>query len=745
MQADKDKVGSKQGSKKGKTKRKTKQKMKNINFEKILQVEQEAQKKSSTIREFILLTLIHAEARLLIDGKTIINRIKELFECRAIVVATEKHQERGTHYHVGIWAKNASKNTLRNKLRKEFSEWPGRAIDISLHKGWGSICLYILKEDKEPLVWGEFTLDHIKTFAHAHETKKAANLEIGNVALLKKLEQIEDWYQVYRDDILANKVLQNLPRMKEAFEDLKTLKDIETNVFSRIIEYLKEKGNPREYDVEEIREKYLVIDWIACQLCFRRPIKTKQLFIYGEPSTQKTLLMHCLAKVINIYFASSRRNDFAGASDHYDLWVFDEFHEQEQQSEQEGTMRGWGGATMEGSTFVNNLLKVLDGQECRLDSKYSRVFKKKRNVPIIMIANKLPQLMEKHGPFRARFFRIRFSTQIKNLEEERIIATLWGCLVRRATRSPYANEKETPGEVTLAYNESSALILPGEKREKENGERIFANNTDEWMNAIKKVENPISEKKDKKEIEKIMNNKTVLINKEGGFYMLKPKIIEVRKQYNIIIFEILKIEEIQWEENKNKVYLLNFATIPIKKKEEGNEKKKNPLKELFEQLEERGEHQEEKEESTEEGERESITRLKSIFMDNKEREWIKKEKRQQNSIIKKGWVKKDEVWSVITLQRTKREQEDDYATWPLEIKIHGKEHPEDDEKSERIVFPAVIRNVRRGEEEEREIINMYKRVKNIIEVRGSSQGITAIKCDISLARNGEKQPWNIAC
>lgn len=87
----------------------------------------------------------------------------------------------------------------------------------------------------------------------------------------------------------------------------------------KIIDYLEKKGEQKEYDVEEIKEKYLVIDWIACRVCFKRPIKIKQLFIYGEPSTQKTLLLNLLSKVIRIYFASTRINDFAGANDYYDL------------------------------------------------------------------------------------------------------------------------------------------------------------------------------------------------------------------------------------------------------------------------------------------------------------------------------------------------------------------------------------------------------------------------------------------
>ena len=33
---------------------------------------------------------------------------------------------------------------------------------------------------------------------------------------------------------------------------------------------------------------------------------------------------------MRIYFASSRRNDFTGADNYYDLLVFDEFHEPEE-------------------------------------------------------------------------------------------------------------------------------------------------------------------------------------------------------------------------------------------------------------------------------------------------------------------------------------------------------------------------------------------------------------------------------
>jgi len=66
---------------------------------------------------------------------------------------------------------------------------------------------------------------------------------------------------------------------------------------------------------------------------------------------------------------SSRRKDFTGANDHYDLWVIDEFHEP-------GDNRGMFGASEEETTYANTILKILGGQECRLDSKYARIFSK---------------------------------------------------------------------------------------------------------------------------------------------------------------------------------------------------------------------------------------------------------------------------------------------------------------------------------------------------------------------------------
>jgi hypothetical protein len=112
------------------------------------------------------------------------------------------------------------------------------------------------------------------------------------------------------------------------------------------------------------------------------------------------------------------------------------------------------------SVFNNNLLKILDGQECRVESKDSTLFQKTRNVPIVMIGNKLPNCIKENGPFRARFHRMPFFTNIYDLREERVIATLNGC-IRRRLGLCYKKFVESQS-MLLKYNESYLVTLERE-------------------------------------------------------------------------------------------------------------------------------------------------------------------------------------------------------------------------------------------------------------------------------------------
>lgn len=316
-------------------------------------------------------------------------------------------------------------------------------------KGWGAYLAYITKEDKEPLVWGEFSREKILGDSRKKRKKETTPTKV----YLDELSKCKEWHDIYESEILRKQVFRSHANLRNIYEAVKdwSFKKEKRSLGAVIFDYLYDHQWPDEYSPEEIQEKDILLDWIACQICFQRPIKTKLLFLYGPPSTQKTLIFSMLSKVLRIDFVSSRRNDFTGADNFYDLWVFDEFHEPEEENPY--------GSNPTETAYANTLLKVLDGQECRLDSKYSRVFNKKRNVPIVMIANLLPRKLLREGAFQERFMRLPFSTQIDDIQEERIIATLWGCIRRRLSRNWLLQQLNETPNIPIKYNRTIAKII----------------------------------------------------------------------------------------------------------------------------------------------------------------------------------------------------------------------------------------------------------------------------------------------
>jgi len=158
------------------------------------------------------------------------------------------------------------------------------------HRAWPPICTYLTKQDQNPIVVGDHSKEQILNLAkncRDHRMRKAEPKEGSNeIEILERLELLaenHEWYDAYDDPILRKVMLKKLPRLKEAFQDIKTKKEGEGTIYQRILNYVTEHGFPKEYDIEDLQEKYLLLDWIACNLCFERPIKTKQLFIIWGP------------------------------------------------------------------------------------------------------------------------------------------------------------------------------------------------------------------------------------------------------------------------------------------------------------------------------------------------------------------------------------------------------------------------------------------------------------------------------
>jgi hypothetical protein len=171
-----------------------------------------------------------------VTEEIILQRIKDHFAYRSIVIAKENHKDEGFHYHIGVLNSCASKHTVVRQTTAIFNEWDQFACYVKCHKSWATICAYLIKEDKGPLVVGEYSLNQIKDWGEAQKYHRKQG-ERSPDEVLKRLAEKSDGYQTYKDDVLRQKILNHLPRMKEAFEDLKILKEIEgTCSLSQLVE-----------------------------------------------------------------------------------------------------------------------------------------------------------------------------------------------------------------------------------------------------------------------------------------------------------------------------------------------------------------------------------------------------------------------------------------------------------------------------------------------------------------------------
>lgn len=408
---------------------------------------------TETHRPYILVTLAHTERRERIEPKRIAEIFKKLFHCKSIVIGREKHKELGEHLHIAIYNYNASRYNAVKRIRQAFPQFEGRQCHIQFHKGLNYMLAYVTKEDKDPYVEGEIDKTKILEIAENARNKKKAGRTPAKL-LLKALRDCQKWEDVYEHDELLDRIVYGSHRnLKTIYQEIQIIKESKMNPISRIRWYLDDRkvdsSGVKEYIPEELQEKYVLLDWIAVNLLYQRPLKTKQLLLYGEPSTQKTLLMQILKNALRIYFVGTRMNDFSGADDHYDMWVFDEYTSNEKRD-----FNGNVQYSEAASAYNRTILRILDGQECRLDAKYNDIFRKTRNIPIILIANEIPRECVAYGPLQERLMRLRFHTRIEHLDEKRIVKTLMGCIRRRIHQQIQCTEEQR--KHLLLYNQEQA-------------------------------------------------------------------------------------------------------------------------------------------------------------------------------------------------------------------------------------------------------------------------------------------------
>lgn len=344
-----------------------------------------------------------------LTGQDIVTRILKLFECTRVLVVREPHANGGYHWHVGICTTNASKHTYYKKLTQEFFEWP--SIHVVAHKKWETIERYLLKHDKNPLVFEKQT-----ALPETKEESECVKDKISKEDLLKVLLEKKTWDDVIADNDLVLRILFNYKSIKQLYEDLtRQRKEKEKlHFFKSLSLFLKnKKGNP--YTKEDLKEKYFALEWLVKNLCEPRYLHQKQLLIYGETGTNKTNFVSILEKFLSVYHVPRRKDEFVDADLSYDLWVYDEF--------------------CENLININTWNAILDGQKVFLDRKLQSLICKTKNVPVIMINNEIPCFGKKTLAFLSRVELIEFKTKfVDGLNEVQLCKTLYEMLKEGLTR-----------------------------------------------------------------------------------------------------------------------------------------------------------------------------------------------------------------------------------------------------------------------------------------------------------------------
>lgn len=101
--------------------------------------------------------------------------------------------------------------------------------------GWNSLCSYLLKEGRNPTVWGEEPLELVRERA-----RSAANKRRGP-DLAKLMRSKNTWKEVMEDDALMKKCLSSYSSVRSTFTDLQSLRE-GTHFLDSLLNYVKEHG-----------------------------------------------------------------------------------------------------------------------------------------------------------------------------------------------------------------------------------------------------------------------------------------------------------------------------------------------------------------------------------------------------------------------------------------------------------------------------------------------------------------------
>lgn len=93
----------------------------------------------------------------------------------------------------------------------------GVQCEVRLPKSWGRLCAYLTKEDKSPLVLGEYTREQILEISECSRHHKK-DTTVPNQVVLDNLSKCEDWFDIYSNEVLVNRLFRSYGTLRSAFD-----------------------------------------------------------------------------------------------------------------------------------------------------------------------------------------------------------------------------------------------------------------------------------------------------------------------------------------------------------------------------------------------------------------------------------------------------------------------------------------------------------------------------------------------
>jgi hypothetical protein len=327
---------------------------------------------NSNIRRWKLITLTHV-ARQGMDPESglaeCIKRLEGLFDCVKIVGVREKHSDGEYHFHFAVESRDARKKTATKKVRGIFPEFGGRMCNVSFHKCWTTMLVYVAK-DQADLSEAEFGAEYTREEALMELAAKRSKRMNCVVAIRRHMDAGGDVDGLTRNDDVACSMVtsfSSVARFATAYQQSRT--DGEST-----LDTIRRLGSDDDAD-GEVAEMLLVAEQVEALRVFVEQLKTgrkpreQQLYCVGPTSTGKTYPFQMLAMVTRCFLPCLENGEraFAGYSDKAHDWIFfNDFHD---------------------NCRFQTLSNILEGSPVTLNG-YGCQIVKRRNVPCVLTANK---------------------------------------------------------------------------------------------------------------------------------------------------------------------------------------------------------------------------------------------------------------------------------------------------------------------------------------------------------------------